>query len=84
MATSRRFGNIRKLKIGRYQARYYHLGKQIPADSTFATKADARAWLASVETELSSGRHLSPNAGRELFGVCRPLARAARHPSADA
>jgi integrase len=69
MATSRRFGNIRKLTSGRYQARYYYLGKQVPADATFATKADARAWLSSVETELSSGRHLSPNAGRELFGV---------------
>ena len=68
MASSRPFGNIRKLKSGRYQARYYHLGKQVPADSTFATKANARAWLASIETELSSGRHLSPDAGRQRFG----------------
>lgn len=68
MATSRRFGNIRKLASGRYQARYYHLGKQVPADATFATKADARTWISSVETELTSGRHLSPNAGREVFG----------------
>jgi len=68
MGSARPFGNIRKLSSGRYQARYYHLGKQVPADATFATKADARAWLASIETELSSGRHLSPDAGRECFG----------------
>lgn len=68
MASSRPFGNIRKLSSGRYQARYYHLGKQVPADSTFATKADARTWLASIETELSAGRHFSPDAGRQRFG----------------
>ncbi len=48
MASSRPFGNIRKLSSGRYQARYWHLGKQVPADTTFATKADARAWLATM------------------------------------
>ena len=68
MAPTRRFGNIRKLPSGRYQARYWHLGKQVPADRTFATKADARAWLATIETEISSGRHLAPGAGRERFG----------------
>ena len=31
------FGNIRELTSGRYQARYYHLGKQVPAETTFAT-----------------------------------------------
>ncbi len=68
MASTRRFGNIRKLPSGRYQARYWHLGKQVPADRMFATKADARAWLATIETEISSGRHLAPGAGRERFG----------------
>lgn len=41
MARSRPFGNIRKLPSGRYQARYYQLGKQVPAEVTFVTKADA-------------------------------------------
>ncbi len=45
MARARSFGNIRRLPSGRFQARYGHLGKQIAADVTFTTKADARAWL---------------------------------------
>jgi integrase len=68
MGTTRPFGNIRKLKSGRYQARYWHLGKQVPADTTFATKADARAWLATMETDLLGGRHVNPSSGRERFG----------------
>jgi integrase len=68
MGSSRPFGNIRKLKSGRYQARYYHLGKQVPADDTFATKAEARAWLATMETEILGGRHVDPSSGRETFG----------------
>lgn len=68
MANSRPFGNIRKLPSGRYQARYWHLGKQVPADTTFGTKADARAWLATMETDLLSGRHVDPSSGRERFG----------------
>ncbi len=76
MGGSRPFGNIRKLPSGRYQARYWHLGKQVPADTTFATKADARAWLATIETDLLSGRHVDPSSGRERFGcVRRALAR---------
>ncbi len=42
MARARSFGNIRKLPSGRYQARYWHLGKQGAADTTFASKTDAR------------------------------------------
>jgi integrase len=68
MGSSRPFGNIRKLKSGRYQARYYNLGKQVPADTTFATKAEARAWLATMETDILGGRHVDPSSGRELFG----------------
>ncbi len=68
MGSSRPFGNIRKLKSGRYQARYYRLGNQVPADTTFATKAEARAWLATMETEILGGRHVDPSSGRETFG----------------
>jgi hypothetical protein len=52
---------------------------QIPADSTFGPKADACAWLASIETELSSGRHLSPDAGREHFGDTAGCSQSGRH-----
>ncbi len=67
MAT-RPFGTIRKLASGRYQARYWHLGKQVGADTTFATKAEARAWLARMETDLLAGRHVDPSSRRERFG----------------
>ncbi len=69
MGTSRPFGSIRKLKSGRYQARYWRLGKQIAADSTFATKADARLWLARIETELDQGHHVDPSGGRQTFSA---------------
>ncbi|MDH3684016.1 MAG: tyrosine-type recombinase/integrase, partial [Acidimicrobiia bacterium] len=68
MASSRPFGNIRKLKSGRYQARYWRLGKQIPAHTTFATKAEARAWLSTMESDLLAGRHVDPSNGRERYG----------------
>ncbi len=68
-ASSRPFGNIRKPPSGRYQARYWHLGKQIPADVTFATKTEARGWLATMETDILGGRHVNPSSGRELFGT---------------
>ncbi len=68
MAKTRPFGSIRRLNSGRYQARYWHGDKQVPADTTFVTKADARAWLARMETEVLGGNHLDPNSGREKFG----------------
>ncbi len=68
MAT-RPFGTIRKLASGRYQARYWRLGKQVSADTTFASKAEAREWLAQTETDIGRGEHVDPTAGRELFGV---------------
>ena len=67
MAKSRAFGTIRTLPSGRFQARYWHLGKQTSAGSSFATKADARAWLASVETDLNRGDHFDPSSGSVLF-----------------
>ena len=42
MGTNGQFGSIRKLPSGRYQVRYFHLGRRITADHTFPTKADAR------------------------------------------
>lgn len=68
MARARSFGNIRKLPSGRYQARYWHLGKQIPADTTFASKTDARRWLATIEADMFRGVWIDPNAGKIPFG----------------
>ncbi len=53
MSSNRPFGSIRKLPSGRFQIRYFHLGKRIAADSTFPTKADARAFLAGVDSRAS-------------------------------
>jgi hypothetical protein len=82
MARARSFGNIRKLPSGRYQARYWHLGKQIPADTTFANKTDARRWLATIEADMFRGVWIDPNAGKIPFGEYAnggsPSARCAR------
>lgn len=67
MGTNGQFGSIRKLPSGRYQVRYFHLGKRIPADTTFGTKADAHAFLAGVETDLRRGDYVDPTAGRITF-----------------
>lgn len=69
MAKTWAFGTIRKLPSGRFQARYWHLGDQVSAGTTFVTKGDARAWLASVETDLRRGEHIDPNLGAIEFGV---------------
>ena len=68
MARGRAFGTVRKLASGRYQARYSHLGRQIAADNTFSTKADARAWLAAVETDMRRGERFEPRSGTVRFG----------------
>jgi integrase len=68
MGTNSSFGSVRKLPSGRFQVRYFHLGRRIAADKTFATKADARAFLAGVETDLQRGNYVDPSAGRITFG----------------
>jgi hypothetical protein len=68
MARARSVGNIRKLPSGRYQARYWHLGRQVAADTTFANKSDARRWLATVEADIVRGHWIDPDAGKIPFG----------------
>ena len=64
----RQFGRIRKLASGRWQARYPDgLGRDIPAPTTFATKADAAAFLAKTQTEMERGAWIDPNLGRTTF-----------------
>lgn len=53
MARRRReFGAIRKLTSGRYQARWWDetRGAHVPAPQTFATRAEAAAWLAEAQS----------------------------------
>ena len=59
-----RFGSVRKLPSGRYQARYRHEGLTQTAPDTFASKADAGAWLAEMLTELRRGTWVDPKAGQ--------------------
>lgn len=75
MATKKRkrretFGQIDKLPSGRYRARYLgDDGERYSAPQTFDTVTDARAFLASVQTDMSRGAWTSP--------VARAAAKAA-------
>jgi Phage integrase, N-terminal SAM-like domain len=60
----RRFGRVRELPSGRFQARYPGPdGVLRPGPTTFLTKVDAERWLSVVEAELIEGRWLDPAAG---------------------
>lgn len=65
MATRRDFGSVRRLKSGRWQARYRDpSGLRIPAEVTFATRGDAAAWLARAQSDQDRGVFIDPRAGR--------------------
>ncbi|MFD8275623.1 tyrosine-type recombinase/integrase [Streptomyces flaveolus] len=64
----RRFGAIRKLPSGRFQARYPGPdGVMRPAPHTFETTADADDWLAEKQTEIRRGDWRDPEAGAVSF-----------------
>ncbi|MFG3262327.1 tyrosine-type recombinase/integrase [Streptomyces bobili] len=64
----RRFGAIRRLPSGRYQARYPGPdGVMRPAPFTFETIADADDWLAEKQTEIRRGDWRDPEAGAVSF-----------------
>jgi integrase len=68
-AKRRRFGRVRKLPSGRWQARYPGPdGIDRPAPSTFRTKTDADVWLANVEADMRRGAWIDPDAGRVPLG----------------
>src|SRR5207344_909557 len=59
----RRFGSVRKLPSGRWQARYRGPDeREHTAPSTFASKTDAGRWLSGVETDIARGSWLAPDA----------------------
>lgn len=59
--TRRKFGAIRRLPSGRWQARYPGpKGDLVPAPITFATKVDASRYLAAVETDMARGQWVDP------------------------
>ena len=59
----RRFGNIRKLPSGRFQARYLGPdGIMRKADHTLETEKLAAQWLTLVESEIIRGEWQAPEA----------------------
>ncbi|MCE7011515.1 site-specific integrase [Kibdelosporangium philippinense] len=66
----RRFGRVRQLPSGRWQARYPGPDGQLrPAPTTFEREKDAEKWLNSVETDLERGDWTNPDAGKIPLGV---------------
>ena len=64
----RTFGATRQLPSGRWQASYRSPdGKRRTAESTFATAADANAWLTTIEAQMISGDWRPPEPSRETF-----------------
>lgn len=60
----RRFGRVRKLPSGRWQARYRGPdGVDRPAPHTFDTKTDADLWLTDKQVEIRRGGWIDPDAG---------------------
>ncbi|MET7398851.1 site-specific integrase [Dactylosporangium sp. NPDC005572] len=61
----RRFGRVRQLPSGQWQARYKGPdGKDHPAPTTFATERLAEKYLSVVEGDIAQGRWISPTAGK--------------------
>ena len=60
--------SVRRLRSGRWQARYWDAaGRRVAAPTTFATKAEARRWLAAAETDMSRGEWHDPRLGDVPF-----------------
>jgi integrase len=69
MMSKRRFGRVRRLPSGRWQARYPGPdGADRPAPQTFGSKGDAEVWLTLKEAEIRRGDWLDPEAGKVRFG----------------
>ena len=68
MTKKRRFGRVRQLPSGRWQARYPGPdGIDRPADETFATKTDAEVWLTVKEAEIRNGDWINPEDGKVML-----------------
>ena len=66
----RRFGRVRQLPSGRWQARYPGPdGKLRAAPYTFERERDADRWLGEVETDMSRGDWSDPDAAKIPLGV---------------
>lgn len=69
MSRRRRFGKVRKLPSGRWQASYVGAdGVRRNAPHTFPTKTDADRWLSATETDMTRGAWLDEEAGKMALG----------------
>ncbi|MEV6210617.1 site-specific integrase [Kitasatospora sp. NPDC051914] len=66
----RRFGSVRQLPSGRWQARYRHpvTGQLRSAEQTYPTKTDAELALTLIEADMARGQLKDPDAGQVNFG----------------
>jgi integrase len=64
----RRFGMVRRSGRGRFQASYIHQGGEYKATHTFATVADADAWLVRERSRILNGTWIDPTAGVVALG----------------
>lgn len=62
--TPNRLGTVETLPSGRYRAFYRREGRKFTAPRTFATHAEADAWLASEFADRARGVWRDPEAGR--------------------
>lgn len=61
----RRFGSIRRLPSGRYQARYQGPdGVMRPAPRTFERKEEAQRWLTLAEAQITRQEWINPERGK--------------------
>jgi integrase len=63
MSKRRHFGSVRKRASGRWQANYWHEGRSHSV-GTFLAKADALAFLSTIEADLRRGAWIDPRAGQ--------------------
>jgi integrase len=66
MTKRRHFGTVRKRPGGRWQALYWHEGRR-RCEGSFLAKADALAYLATVESDLLRGGWIDPKSGQVTF-----------------
>ena len=67
-ASRQHFGNVRRLPSHRWQASYWHEGARHIAEQTFASKGDALAHLATIETDLRRGAWIDPHRAAMTVG----------------
>jgi hypothetical protein len=80
----RRFGRVRQLASGRYQAHYRGRdGIDPPAPETFATKGEAESWLVRTEASILDDEWINPDAGKVLFGEYARLDQRTARPAPE-